>query len=72
VSIDGVEVIDGPARREFGQLDGRSSLRFRHGHDGTPDRVLAGFVVRGREGATLAVAARHPRAGAVTFEVTLG
>ena len=63
VELTGGEVLDGPARREFGQLDGRAALRFRRGHDGTPDRALATFVVRAAPGATLTATASHPRAG---------
>lgn len=71
VEVTGGTVVDGPARREFGQLDGRSALRFRHGHDGTPDRVLASFVVRAPAGTELTATAAHPRAGRATTTITL-
>ncbi|MAT06841.1 MAG: carboxypeptidase [Acidimicrobiaceae bacterium] len=66
-----VDVVDGPARREFGQLDGRAALRFRRGHDGTPDRALASFVVRAPAGAQLTATAIHPRAGRAETTITL-
>ena len=39
---EGVTVLDKPARREVGQLEGRAAMRFTLRHDGTPDRVLVG------------------------------
>ena len=66
VRVDGAVVVDGPARRELGQLDGRAALRFRHGHDGTPDRVLARFLVAAAPGTEIQVTAAHPRAGTAT------
>ena len=42
---DQVTVIDKPARREVGQLEGRAALRFKGRHDGTPDRVLVAWSV---------------------------
>ncbi|TDT18115.1 zinc carboxypeptidase [Ilumatobacter fluminis] len=71
VEVSGGAVVDGPARREFGQLDGRSALRFRNGHDGTPDRVLATFVVSAPAGTQLTATAAHPRAGRAAVTVTL-
>lgn len=71
VEVTGGTVVDGPARREFGQLDGRSALRFRHGHDGTPDRVLATFVVHASAGTELTATAAHPRAGRDAITITL-
>ncbi len=71
VEVSGGAVVDGPARREFGQLDGRSALRFRNGHDGTPDRVLATFVVRAPAGTGLTATAAHPRAGRAAITITL-
>ena len=66
VAVGGAEVLDGPARRQFGQLEGRAVLRFRKGHDGTPDRLLARFVVRTVDPSQLTVTVTHPRAGTVT------
>jgi murein tripeptide amidase MpaA len=70
VAVTGGEVLDGPARRQFGQLEGRAALRFRKGHDGTGDRLLARFVVRTATLDELAVTVAHPRAGTVTSTVT--
>ena len=72
VSGDGVDVLDGPSRRQVGQLAGRSALRFNHGNDGTPDRALASFVVRAPAGTTVDVTATHPRAGRATAPIVLG
>ena len=66
------DVVDGPARREVGQLAGRSALQFRSGNDGTPDRALVSFVVRAPAGTTLEVTAAHPRAGRTTTPVSIG
>jgi hypothetical protein len=65
VTGEAVDVLDGPARRELGQLEGRLSARFRRPGlgDGTPDRALVRFLVRAGAGTTLTVEARHPRAG---------
>ncbi len=71
VEVSGGAVVDGPARREFGQLDGRSALRFRNGHDGTPDRMLATFVVSAPAGTELTTTAAHPRAGRAAITITL-
>lgn len=71
VGGDGVEVVGGPARVTLGQLDGRAALRFAAGHDGTPDRVLATWVVTAPPGTEARVAAWHPRAGRVGTTVTL-
>ena len=45
---DGVDVLDKPARREVGQLEGRAAMRFTLRNDGTPDRVLVAWTVRRR------------------------
>jgi hypothetical protein len=68
---DGVEVLDGPARRQLGQLEGRAGMRFTHWADGTPDRALVTWVVTGSAGARVELVARHPRAGTVRAELTL-
>lgn len=65
------EVIDGPSRRTFGQLEGRAAMRFSERHDGTPDRTMVAFTVRGERGAVLSIVADHPRAGRVECAVTL-
>lgn len=68
---DGVEVIGGPSRQEFGQLDGRAAMRFRHWNDGTPDRALVSWTIRAEAGTEVSVAASHSRAGSVLRTVTL-
>ena len=81
IELAGAEVVDGPARRRLGtdaagpasgQLEGRAALRFAHGNDGTPDRALVRFVVRGRSGTRLTVTAEHDRAGRCSAEHALG
>jgi Zinc carboxypeptidase len=64
----GATVVGGPARVQLGQLEGRATTRFSRGHDGTPDRVLATWVVRAEPGTTLAVTVSHERAGRVNVE----
>ncbi|MFK8025088.1 MAG: M14 family metallopeptidase [Ilumatobacter sp.] len=72
VEVDGADVIDGPARRRAGQLDGRAALRFSGGNDGTPDRTLVTFTIRGVAGSDVNVVADHPRAGRVEATIVLG
>jgi hypothetical protein len=72
VSGDDVEVVGGPARIKLGQLEGRAALRFAHWHDGTPDRVLATWVVRAAAGTTVEIVARHERAGQGVTTLELG
>ncbi|MDJ0769517.1 MAG: M14 family metallopeptidase [Ilumatobacter sp.] len=69
--LEPLAVVDGPARRQLGQLEGRASLRFSRGHDGTPDRALARWIVRARPGDEVQVVARHDRAGEATARCTL-
>ncbi len=64
----GATVVGGPARVQLGQLEGRAATRFSRGHDGTPDRVLATWVVRAEPGTTLSVTVSHERAGRVKVE----
>jgi hypothetical protein len=66
-------VVDVPARRQLGQLAGRSGFRFDGGqhNDATPDRVLVTWLVRAPAGTTLTVEARHPRAGRTSASVVL-
>ncbi|MEP6300022.1 MAG: carboxypeptidase, partial [Ilumatobacter sp.] len=68
---DDIEFLDGPARRQAGQLEGRVALRFAGGNDGTPDRALVSWTIRGGMGTGITVEARHPRAGRVTRTITL-
>lgn len=69
--LDGAEVVGGPALLELGQLEGGAHARFAEQNDGTPDRVLASWVVRAAAGAQLHVEVAHPRAGRVERTITL-
>ncbi len=65
-------VVGSPARQELGQLAGRHDLQFHYGkNDGTPDRVLASWVVQGAAGTQVTVALSHQRAGSQSVIVTL-
>jgi hypothetical protein len=64
----GAAVVGGPARLQLGQLEGRAATRFSRRHDGTPDRVLASWVVRAERGTTVDVTVAHERAGRVSVE----
>lgn len=60
----------GLARQELGQLEGRVAQRFQSGkNDGTPERVLATWVVRAEAGSELTVAISHQRAGSLSVTV---
>src|SRR5215207_5801798 len=61
--LTGAEVVGGPARQRLGQLQGRTAARFGQWHDGTPDRLLATWVVRAAAGTEVTVSAAHERAG---------
>lgn len=70
--LRGAEVVGGPARHELGQLGGRLTMQFNYWkNDGTPDRVLTSWVVRGAAGTTVEVAVDHQRAGSATVSITL-
>ena len=71
VTGDGVTVVGGPARVQLGQLAGHGSARFNAWGDGTPDRLLATWVVRAEPGAEVTLVARHDRAGRVERQVML-
>lgn len=68
---DGVQAVGGTARQQIGQLEGRAALRFRNGHDGTPDRALVRWTVTGRAGTQVTVVARSERAGTATATTPL-
>ena len=71
VGDDG-EIVNGVNRQLLGQLSGRSAYRLDGGsrNDGTPDRVLARWFVRGSiAGATVTV--QHQRAGTQTATITV-
>jgi Zinc carboxypeptidase len=69
--LDGAEVVGGPALQELGQLEGGSHARFAEQNDGTPDRVLASWVVRAQPGSSVTVTVEHQRAGRATTTLTL-
>ena len=71
IAVEGDVEVDGPGRRQLGQLDGRAVLPFRYGNDGTPDRALERFLLTGRAGAVVTVVAEHPRAGTDRTEIVL-
>lgn len=62
-SIDGVSVIGGTSRVEFGQLEGRAAARFAGWNDGTPDRALVSWTVQAVPGAEVSIRVSHQRAG---------
>lgn len=61
--LSGATVLGGPARIEFGQLEGRAAARFAGGSDGTPDRALLSWTVQADAGAEISVSVSHHRAG---------
>ena len=69
--ISGATVVGQPARIELGQLEGRLGARFRHGNDGTPDRVLTTWIVQAAAGTEVRVAVWHQRAGSTEATVVL-
>jgi hypothetical protein len=71
-TLVGAEVVDGIARREIGQLEGRLANRFSYGkNDGTPDRKLVSWVVRGNVGDVVTIDVSNQRAGTCSVTVTL-
>ena len=70
--LTGATVIGANARQELGQLGGRHDLHFNYGkNDGTPDRVLASWVLQGAAGTEVSIAVSHQRAGSKSVTVTL-
>lgn len=73
---DGGELLMGEARTECGQLTGRNLTGPMIGllptNEATTDRAKVEWVVRAPAGSTFTAVARHPRAGTVRAEVTLG
>lgn len=61
----------GGARQELGQLGGRMGMNFTVKNDGTPERVLATWIVSGRKGRQVTVNVSHERAGRCVATVTL-
>ena len=74
--IDGVaagDLVDGAPRVKLGQLEGRVYFRVSGSaqSDGTPDRVLHSWLVRGKKGKTITLTATHQRAGTAVASVVL-
>ncbi len=70
-----LELLDGFAPKvKLGQLDGRAKFLVSGDakNDGTPDRCLHFWVVRGEPGQQIKLTATHPRAGTAEATVTLG
>ncbi len=72
----GVTIVGGVNRVQCGQLSGRSAQRLNSGsrNDGTPDRVLARWMIRAGDAdgiAGITAVAKHPRAGVVQRKVTI-
>ncbi|MEM8621439.1 MAG: M14 family metallopeptidase [Actinomycetota bacterium] len=71
IGVAAADVLDGPTRRELGQLAGAVSARFEQGGGGSPERAMATFTVRAPRGTEIAIEARHQRAGRRSTTVTL-
>jgi len=79
--LTGAQVISGGARggarQELGQLGGRLDMNFNSANnggtnnDGTPERVLATWIVKGISGTQITIDASHQRAGRCAASVTL-
>jgi hypothetical protein len=67
-----LEVIDGPARRTLGQLEGSSAARMSQATAGTSDRTTCAWLVRARPGTTARVTVGHTRAGSTSLDLPLG
>ncbi len=62
----------GGDRQELGQLGGRLDMHFSYGkNDGTPERVLATWIVIGSSGTEVTVTVSHERAGRCSATLTL-
>lgn len=72
----GARLVEGEARRQLGELAGRSAQRstatWWSYQPGTPDRAVADWTVAAPAGAEIKVTARHDRAGAVAAHLVLG
>jgi murein tripeptide amidase MpaA len=73
---DGASLVGGSARLELGQLAGRALKQnavrsFSTSSDGTDDRTVAEWIVRGPAGTTCSIEVRHDRAGVVRTDVDL-
>ena len=71
----GAELINGRRREDLGQLEGKAykhtGISFWPDYHVTDDRAKIEWVVRGRTGDRIALAARHERAGTVRTEIKL-
>ena len=72
---DGAALVEGKARIESGQLEGRNNhhtlVSFWPGANATEDRLRFSWIVRASAGAAVTVEARHDRAGTVTQRISL-
>lgn len=72
---DGAALVEGKARIESGQLEGRNNhhtlVSFWPGANATEDRLRFSWIVRAPAGAAVTVEARHDRAGTVTQRISL-
>lgn len=73
LDIAGATPIEGGSRVKLGQLVGRVAFAVNGDgkSDGTPDRALHSWLVRGKRGDAVTITAAHQRAGTVTTSVTL-
>jgi hypothetical protein len=71
--ISGATLVEGAPRVKLGQLDGRVKFRVSGDakSDGTPDRVLHSWLIRGEKGQRVNLTARHQRAGVASAVVEL-
>ena len=71
LQITGAELVEGVTKVQLGQLAGRSQFCVNGcgKSDGTPDRALSSWIVKGVAGQQVTLTASHPRAG--TTEVIL-
>ena len=71
--ISGATLVEGAPRVKLGQLDGRVKFRVSGDakSDGTPDRVLHSWLVRGEKGQRVTLTATHQRAGVASAVVEL-
>jgi murein tripeptide amidase MpaA len=70
------ELVSGARREDVGQLEGKAykhtGISYWPDYHVTDDRAKIEWIVRGRAGDSIALIARHERAGTVRVEVTLG
>jgi hypothetical protein len=71
ITGDSIVVIGGAVRQQFAHLEGRASMRFTYGHDGTPDRALVSWVITAPEGSEATISVISDRTGRVSSSVVL-